>query len=136
VATPAETLNQVDLFGGLSQRQLKRLAARFTERRFTAGATIVRQGAMSGVGFFVVTDGEASVTVDGREVERIGPGGHFGELALVAERERAATVTAESALTCLEIPIWDFRDFVKGDPDVAWKLLEHVVRTFLDAPAK
>ena len=134
MTTPAESLKQIDLFGDLSQRQLKRLASKFRERRFDRGALVVRQGEMSGVGFFVVAEGEATVTVDGREVERLEPGGHFGELALIAERERAATVTADTELTCLEIPIWEFRDFVKSEPDVAWKLLQHVVTTFLDAP--
>lgn len=127
-----DTLREVALFSELSDRQLRKLAAQFRERSFTPGTAIVEQGTMSGIGFFVVSDGEASVAVDGREVGRLGPGDHFGELALIAERERTATVTAETRLECLEIPIWDFRDFVKADPDVAWKLLSHVVGTLLD----
>ena len=130
--TKLEVLQQVPLFDQLNQRQLKRLAAKFKERRFRPGATVVRQGKMSGIGFFVVVSGEASVTVDGHEVNRLGAGAYFGELALIAERERTATVTAETSLDCLEIPIWDFRDFVKGDADVAWKLLQRVVNTLLD----
>ena len=132
MASRAESLQQVGLFAGLNQRQLRRLAAKFRERRFASGTAVVEQGKMSGVGFFVVADGEATVRVDGREVAKLGPGDHFGELALIAERERSATVTAETPLQCLEIPVWDFRDFVKADPDVAWKLLRHVVRTLLD----
>jgi CRP-like cAMP-binding protein len=130
--TKPEVLKQVPLFDQLNQRQLKRLAAKFKERRFRPDTTVVRQGKMSGIGFFVVVSGEASVSVDGREVARLGPGDHFGELALIAERERTATVTAETALDCLEIPIWDFRDFVKSDADVSWKLLQRVVNTLLD----
>ena len=131
--TKLEALQPVPLFNELNQRQLKRLAARFKERRFLPGATVVRQGKMSGVGFFVVVAGEAAVSVDGKEVARLGAGDHFGELALIAQRERTATVTAETALDCLEIPIWDFREFVKNDPDVSWKLLRHVVGMLLDA---
>jgi CRP-like cAMP-binding protein len=82
---------------------------------------------MSGVGFFVVADGEASVTVGGDEVGKLGPGDHFGELALVTEAERTATVTATTDLRLLEIPFWDFRDFAQANPDVMWKLLQHVV---------
>jgi CRP-like cAMP-binding protein len=130
--TKPEVLKQVPLFNELNQRQLKRLAAKFKERRFRPGTTVVRQGKMSGIGFFVVVEGEASVSVDGQEVARLGAGDHFGELALIAERERTATVTAETGLDCLEIPIWDFRDFVKGDADVSWKLLQRVVNTLLD----
>lgn len=81
---------------------------------------------MSGVGFFIVTDGEASVAVDGREVARLRPGDHFGELGLISERPRTATVTAETTLQCVEIPAWHFRRFIKDNPDAAWKLLQHL----------
>ena len=130
--TKSESLKQVPLFDQLTQRQLKRLAGRFKEGKFPPGTTVVRQGKMSGVGFFVVAAGEAVVSVDGKEVARLGAGDYFGELALIAERERTATVTAVTALDCLEIPIWDFREFVKNDPDVSWKLLRHVVGLLLD----
>ena len=86
----ADVLEQVPLFSELSQRQRRRLADKFTPKNYPAGATVVRQDNMSGVGFFVVGAGEAVVTVDGREVARLGPGDHFGELALIAERERTA----------------------------------------------
>ena len=131
--TTVEVLKQVPLFNELNQRQLKRLAAKFKERRFLPGRTVVRQGKMSGVGFFVVVSGEASVSVDGREVARLAGGDYFGELALIAERERTATVTAETAFDCLEIPTWDFQDFVKSDSEVSWKLLRHVVDALLVA---
>ena len=131
--TTVEVLKQVPLFNELNHRQLKRLAAKFKERRFLPGRTVVRQGKMSGVGFFVVVSGEASVSVDGREVARLAGGDYFGELALIAERERTATVTAETAFDCLEIPIWDFQDFVKSDSEVSWKLLRHVVDALLVA---
>ena len=81
---------------------------------------------MSGVGFFIVADGEASVSVDGREVARIGPGDHFGELALITEDARTATVTAVTRLRCYVIAFWDFRKFARENPDVSWKLLQHV----------
>ena len=81
---------------------------------------------MSGVGFFIVAEGEASVSVDGEEVARIGPGGHFGELALLSGDARAATVTAVTRLRCHVIAFWDFRRFAKEHPDVSWKLLQHL----------
>jgi CRP-like cAMP-binding protein len=135
MAAHADVLQEVELFQGLSQRHLRKLAGKFRERRFKPGTPIVREGTMSGVGFFVVSEGDATVSVGGRKVGKLGPGDHFGELALIGERERTATVTADTALTCLVIPVWDFRDFVKGDPDVAWKLLRHVVGTLLDERA-
>ena len=82
---------------------------------------------MSGVGFFIITEGEASVGVDGTQVARLGPGDFFGELALISDRVRAATVTVETPLRCFVMASWDFRSFAKDNPDVAWKLLEHLV---------
>ena len=127
MAKLVDELRQVPLFSGLSQRQLKQLARSFKEREFRPGTSMVRQGEMSGVGFFVITDGKASVSVDGTEVARLGPGDHFGELALISEQVRSATVTAEGPLQCLVMAFWDFRRFAKENPDVTWKLLQHLV---------
>jgi len=127
VASLIDELKKVPLFSGLSQRQLKKLGRGFKERQFKAGTSVVRQGQMSGVGFFVITEGEAYVSVDGSEVARLGPGDHFGELALISERVRSATVTAAGPLNCLVMAFWDFREFAKENPDVTWKLLQHLV---------
>ena len=127
MAKLVDELRQVPLFSGLSQRQVKQLARGFKEREFRPGTSMVRQGEMSGVGFFVITGGEASVSVDGMEVAKLGPGDHFGELALISEQVRSATVTAEGPLQCLVMAFWDFRRFAKENPDVTWKLLQHLV---------
>ena len=126
MAQLTDKLKGVPLFSDLSQRQLRVVGRDFRERWFRPGTAIVRQGEMSGVGFFIITDGEASVSIDGREVARLGPGDHFGELALISEGTRAATVTAETRLECLEITFWDFRRVAKTSPDITWKLLQHV----------
>ena len=123
----ADELKRVPLFSELDGRQLNRLARHFRERTVSPGTTPVREGEMSGVGFFVVADGEAAVTVGGAQVATLGSGDHFGELALVSEAERTATVTATTELRLLEIPFWDFREFAHRNPDVMWKLLQHVV---------
>ena len=126
-AANPDDLKRVPLFADLDNRQLKKLADRFREHTVGPGTTVTTEGKMSGVGFFVVGDGEASVSVSGKEVATLGPGDHFGELALVSEAERTATVTATTDLRLLEIPFWDFRDFAHANPDVTWKLLQHVV---------
>jgi CRP-like cAMP-binding protein len=127
MASLAADLKRVPLFSGLSQRQLSRLARDFREREYRAGTAVVKEGQMSGVGFFIVAEGEASVVVGGKKVAKLGPGDHFGELALISKSERTATVTAETPLRCLVIAFWDFRNFADDNPDVTWKLLEHVV---------
>ena len=67
------------------------------------------------------------MSVGGNAVSQLGPGGHFGELALISERVRAATVTADGPMRCLVMGFWDFRRFAKQNPDVTWKLLQYVV---------
>jgi CRP-like cAMP-binding protein len=123
----ADELKRIPLFSTLSQRQLRRLARNFRERRVRSGTSLVRQGEMSGADFFVIADGEASVTVDGTEVARLGPNDHFGELALISGQVRQATVTADGPMRCLVIASWHFRRFVQGNPDVSWKLLQYLV---------
>jgi CRP-like cAMP-binding protein len=132
VAEVTDQLKEIPLFSELNQRQLKRVARDFRDRGFKAGTSIVRQNEMSGVGFFIITEGEAAVIVDGREVARLGPGEHFGELALISEGLRTATVTALTPLRCLEITFWDFRRIAKDNPDIAWKLLQYVVGLLID----
>jgi CRP-like cAMP-binding protein len=132
VAASVDVLQRVPLFAELNQRQLKRLAADFRERRFKEGTPIVRQDEMSGVGFFVITEGVAAVEIDGREVATLGTGDHFGELALISEGVRTATVKAITPLVCLEITFWDFRRVAKANPDITWKLLQYVVDLLVD----
>jgi CRP-like cAMP-binding protein len=135
MATKTDELARVPLFSTLSDRQRKKLAKLFRERSVPAGTALVKEGTMSGAGFFVVADGEAVVSVDGSEVARLRPGDHFGELALITESERTATVTAVTAVRCLEIPFWDFRTFAHDNPDVMWKLLQNVVERLSVPPA-
>jgi CRP-like cAMP-binding protein len=122
-----DDLKRVPLFSDLDSRQLKKLAARFRERTVGPGTKVTTEGEMTVVGFFVVGSGEAAVNVGGKDVTTLGPGDHFGESALVSEAVRTATVTATTELRLLEIPFWDFRDFAHANPDVTWKLLQHVV---------
>jgi CRP-like cAMP-binding protein len=127
VANWAADLQRVPLFSDLSQRQLRRLSRSFKERSFRPGTAIVREGEMSGVDFFVILEGEASVTVDGRQVGTLRAGTHFGELALIGERVRLSTVTASTPMRCLVMASWHFRQFVNSNPDVSWKLLQYLV---------
>jgi CRP/FNR family cyclic AMP-dependent transcriptional regulator len=131
VPSVAEDLKRVPLFSGLSQRQLRQLAKDFSERRVPVGALLARQGEMSGVAFFVIAEGEAAVIVDGTRVDTMGPGDHFGELAMISQRERMATVEALTPMRCHTIQFWDFRAFAKKNPDVMWKLLQHVAGILL-----
>ncbi len=122
----ADLLAGVPFLAGLDRKHLERLARDFSERTFTAGSVAVREGDERGIGFFVVVEGEGTVTIGDKQVATVGPGDYFGEVALISDRVRTATVTATTDLRCLVMTMWDFRAFVQGDAEVAWKLLEHV----------
>jgi CRP-like cAMP-binding protein len=132
MARPPEVLKSVPLFSGLSQRELKRLARDFSERDIKPGTSVMREGEMSGISFFVILEGTATVSVGGADVRQLGPGDHFGELALISQRVRSATVTADGPMRCLAMRSWDFRTFANENPDVIWKLLQYVVELIAD----
>ena len=122
-----ELLRQVPLFSDLDRRDLQEIAQSLKERTFRAGETVATEGER-GVGFFVIQGGEAVVTVGGEERRRLGPGDYFGEIALIAETDRTATVTAEDELRCLGMTFWDFRPLVESNGKIAWKLLQALAR--------
>lgn len=122
----ADLLATVPLFSGLDKKQRERMARDFKERSIPAGTVIIRQGDEHGMGFFILVEGEATVAVDGTEIDRLGAGSYFGEIALISDRVRTASVTAATDVRVLVMMLTDFRAFVRGDADVAWKLLEHV----------
>jgi CRP-like cAMP-binding protein len=132
MARLADDLAQIPLFSTLNKRQLRKLAGGFKELVFAPGRAVVREGHADGVGFFVIADGTAAVSVEGRTLATIGPGDYFGEMAMLTKQPRAATVTAETPLRCLTIRFWDFREFAKANPDVSWSLLQHLAELLVE----
>ena len=120
---PVELLERVPLFQGLERRDLERLARSFKERVFRSGDTIASEGG-GGVGFFVIGDGHAKVSVHGEERATLGPGDYFGEVALIDEGARSATVTAETDVKAYGMTPWDFRPLVETNAAIAWKMLQ------------
>ena len=121
-----ETLARVPLFSGIKPKELKKLSKRMTERDFNEGDEITREGE-SGIGFFVIEEGNASVSVGGNIVRTLGPGEHFGEIALIDSGPRSATIIAGTDLRCRGMSAWEFKPFVEEHPEVAWGLLETLV---------
>jgi CRP/FNR family cyclic AMP-dependent transcriptional regulator len=126
-----DLLRRVPLFSDLEKRELEELAGSLKDRTFRAGETVAQEG-QGGVGFFVIEDGEARVSVRGEERGRLGPGDYFGEIALIAETDRTATIVAETELRCLGMTFWDFRPFVEGSGKVAWKMLQVLAKRLRD----
>lgn len=117
-----ETLRKVPLFAGLEQRELEAIADSMQERRFSAGDTLTQEGA-AGAGFFVVEEGEADVSVGGQPRGSIGPGDYYGEIALLTDSARTATIVATTDMHCYGMTSWDFRPLVESNSAIAWKLL-------------
>ena len=122
-----DLLRRVPLFADLDARESAEIAGSLRERTFAAGEPVVTEG-HAGIGFFVIVEGEARVAVHGQERGRLGPGDYFGEIALVAETERTATVTAETDLRCLSLSAWEFRPLVERNGALAWKLLQALAK--------
>jgi CRP-like cAMP-binding protein len=124
---PVELLQRVPLFEDFDRGDLDRLSRSFKQRIFDAGTTVADEG-RTGAGFFVIESGEATVSVRGAERAKLGPGDYFGEIALIDDGARSATITADSELRCYGLTSWEFRPLVEGNASIAWKLLETLAK--------
>jgi CRP/FNR family cyclic AMP-dependent transcriptional regulator len=132
---PVDLIKRVPLFSEIEGRDLERLANSFKERRFAEGEHIAEEGE-GGIGFFVIGEGEASITVGGEQVHTLKPGEYFGEIALIDVGMRTATVTASTPITAYGLTAWDFRPFVEANASVSWKLLQHLAKLFRELQEK
>ena len=135
MSAPSDLLRRVPLFAELDDRHLDRLADEFSKRTFAVGDPIATEGE-GGRTFFVIEEGQASVSVGGREVGLLGPGDSFGEIALIDRAPRSATITAQTDITSYMLPIWSFRPIVEGSPEMLWKLLEGLAGRLRTAEAR
>jgi CRP/FNR family transcriptional regulator len=128
-----DALRTVPLLTPLDDKQLKRLAGDFKERRVEAGGEIMSAG-RGGVAFFILLEGEAAVTVDGHERRRLKAGDYVGEIAMIdPDAPRSATVTAITDVRLAHLSAWDFRPFVVENPEVAWDLLRTLAKRLREA---
>ena len=132
---PIEALRRVPLFADLDDDELAQVALLFKERRFAAGETIVIEGS-EGAAFYLIESGGASVTVRGSTRASLGPGDHFGEIALIDGGPRSATVTATSDLVCYGLTFWEFRPMVESNGALAWMMLRALARRVRSAEEK
>ena len=120
-------LTLVPLFAGVDRKTLRSIEAMLNERAFESGHTIAEEG-KEGIGFFIIEEGEAEVSVGGKPVGRLQPGDYFGEIALLGQGTRTASVRALTDMRCLMINSWHFRPLVKSNPDLSWTLLEELAK--------
>ena len=119
---PTELLQRIPLFSDLERKELEQLARTMKPRTFSAGDTIASEG-QRGIGFFVIESGRANVSVAGEQHGTLGSGDYFGEIALIDDGPRTATVTAASDLRCWGLTSWEFKPIVETNAEIAWKLL-------------
>jgi CRP-like cAMP-binding protein len=129
-----DALQKVPFLSHVAPKQLDGLAQTMADRDAAAGKEIVAQG-KGGVAFFLILEGQATVVVDGEERRTLGPGDHFGEIALIVpDLPRTSTVRADTDMKLAALTAWNFKPFVMQNPDVAWALLEEMARRFAATP--
>ena len=123
----AERLYELDAFRGCTQAELSEVARSTTEVEFRAGHVLCRQGD-AGLQAFVIAEGEAEVSVDGRVVAVLGPGDVVGEMALLERRTRAATVTALTPMRVMVLSVHEFHHVFGDLPNATRRLIESLAR--------
>jgi CRP-like cAMP-binding protein len=119
---------QIPLLAVLKDKDRAKVLANARRRTFRPGDTVVREGDTS-LNLFLVVSGHAAVQHDdGVPVATLGPGEFFGELGLVEEHARTATIVAQDELTCILLPAWEFRTLLNEHPAMAVPMLHALIR--------
>jgi CRP/FNR family cyclic AMP-dependent transcriptional regulator len=119
--TKADALGRCPFFTGLSRNELLKLAKVTEDLEVEEGKALTREG-QSGSEFFVIVDGEVSVTKDGSEIRTLGPGDFFGEIALLEDTPRTATVIAKTPLRFFVLTRQAFRSLLAHQPGLEEKV--------------
>jgi len=118
-------MSKVPLFARCSKRELETIASLADEVDLPAGKVLTAEGDR-GREFFVLLEGSAGVRSDGRALASLGEGDFFGEIALVTDKARTATVTATTQMRALVITDRAFRGLLRNSPEIQGKVLEAV----------
>jgi CRP/FNR family cyclic AMP-dependent transcriptional regulator len=120
-----ELLRRVPLFRELSKRDLEEVAKIADELDFKEGKSLTTEGA-AGREFFVIVEGTAEVTRGQRKLRTLSDGDFFGEISLITQRPRTATVVATSPVRALVITERSFRRLLEHQPDIQGKVMSAV----------
>jgi CRP/FNR family transcriptional regulator, cyclic AMP receptor protein len=128
-ASTENFIKKIPLFKGLDKRHRTTIAKTVFERSFGVGDTIVKQGEQ-GLGMYMIRSGRVEVVRESAGEEQhlntLGPGEYFGEIALLTDQPRTATVRAVEPTECLVLTAWNFRSEVQQSADLATQLLKVV----------
>ncbi len=117
-----DLLSGVDLFSGLSRKEVGLVLQYMRDHQFPAGRVVVNEGDEGGR-FFLIVSGNAVVRRGGRRIRTLGPGDSFGDIALIDGGPRSATVEAETPLSTLSLATWNFKGALRENPSMGFKLL-------------
>jgi CRP-like cAMP-binding protein len=123
------------MFSACSRKDLGLIARYADELTVQPGTAIIREGD-SGREFYVIVEGKATVTRSGREVANLGPGGYFGELALLDGQKRDATITAATPVDLLVVGNREFATLLEDVPQITRKLLAGMARRLHDLDSR
>jgi len=125
VSEARKALLNAPVFQGLDEAHLNTLARAAHERSFSTGSKIIEEGETRGLGFWVILDGTVDVRKGGATVNTLGPGEHFGEMALLStlDTPRSADVVATADVRVLQLTRWDLRALIKDEPDIALAMM-------------
>jgi voltage-gated potassium channel len=123
VMASVDDLAAVPLFSSLDEEQLVKLANWFHVQNANEGARLVGEGA-PGYTFFVLIEGTAAVTSEGQTLTELTPGDFFGEVAILGDGRRTATVTSTSPARLLVLFGTEFRQLEAADPEIASRIAE------------
>jgi CRP/FNR family cyclic AMP-dependent transcriptional regulator len=129
------SLADVPLFASLGSGQLRAVARAAARRDIAPGVRVVTEGER-GYGFYILEKGAATVSVRGEPKATLGPGGYFGEMAVIDRGVRSATVTADSPTTVLHLPSSAFRVLVERDRSIASAVEAELVRRLRESGAE
>ncbi|TMF68517.1 MAG: cyclic nucleotide-binding domain-containing protein [Chloroflexi bacterium] len=127
-------IKQAKLFQGLPDSEVRSIEKQLKIVKHPAGHEIVLRGE-GGVGFMVITDGSVTVKTGQGKTRKLAEGDSFGEMALLDQEGRSATVKADTDVTLATIPEWNFKPFLKEHPEVAYRLLQTLSRRIRQAEA-
>ena len=120
-AATGDDLAGIPLFEALEPEERASIASWFELEDVSAGVNLTGEGA-TGYSFFVLREGAATVTIDGSEVRTLGPGDFFGELALLGDGRRTATVTTATPSRVLVLFGTEFRQLQQEQPEIAARI--------------
>jgi CRP-like cAMP-binding protein len=129
--TKVEALKRAPLFEGLSKKELTELARVSEDMELPAGEVLTREGD-TGQEFFVILDGTTEVSAKGKSLGDRGGGDFVGEIALLEDVKRTATVTAKTPLRVFVLTRQDFRRLIDQNPEVERKVLQALARRVVE----